>query len=60
MIIDQLTARGVMEASALYEQPFNGLSGGGPEALFAEKTKLSRVYSTPWSKWTGCLSTLSR
>ena len=40
MIIDQLTARGVMEASALYEQPFNGLSGGGPEALFAGKDKV--------------------
>ena len=40
MIIDQLTARGVMETSALYEQPFNGLSSEGPEALFAGKDKV--------------------
>ena len=35
MVIDQLTARGVMEPSALYEAPFSGLHAGGPEALFA-------------------------
>ena len=34
MVIDQLTARGVMEASALYEPPFSHLHAGGPEALF--------------------------
>ena len=34
MVIDQLTARGVMEASALYEPPFSHLHTGGPEALF--------------------------
>ena len=38
MVIDQLTARGVMEPSALYEAPFSGLHGGGPEALFAGKS----------------------
>ena len=37
MVIDQLTARGVMEPSALYEAPFSSLHAGGPEALFAEK-----------------------
>ncbi|MBT3199636.1 MAG: restriction endonuclease subunit R, partial [Phycisphaerales bacterium] len=37
MIIDQLTARGVMEASALYEPPFSNLHSGGPDALFAGK-----------------------
>jgi type I restriction enzyme, R subunit len=37
MVIDQLTARGVMDASALYEAPFNALHAGGPEALFAGK-----------------------
>ncbi|MFT5492731.1 MAG: type I restriction enzyme R subunit, partial [Limisphaerales bacterium] len=37
MIIDQLTARGVMEASALYESPFSNLHAGGPDALFAGK-----------------------
>ncbi|MCA9755976.1 MAG: hypothetical protein KDA27_09255, partial [Candidatus Eisenbacteria bacterium] len=37
MIIDQLTARGVMEAAALYEPPFSSLHSGGPEGLFAKK-----------------------
>lgn len=35
MIIEQLTSRGVMAPSALYEPPFSSLHGGGPEALFA-------------------------
>ena len=37
MVIDQLTARGVMEASALYEPPFSNLHAGGPEGLFDGK-----------------------
>ena len=37
MVIDQLTARGVMEPSALYEAPFSGVHADGPDALFAEK-----------------------
>jgi type I restriction enzyme, R subunit len=37
MVIDQLTARGVMEASALYEPPFSGLHAGGPDELFRGK-----------------------
>lgn len=37
MVIDQLTARGVMEASALYEPPFSNLHDGGPDALFDGK-----------------------
>ena len=37
MVIDQLTARGVMEASALYEPPFSNLHADGPEALFDGK-----------------------
>ena len=40
MVIDQLTARGVMEPSALYEAPFSSVHAGGPEALFAGKTRL--------------------
>lgn len=39
-IIDQLTARGVMDAAALYEPPFSGLHSGGPEALFAGKDNI--------------------
>ncbi len=35
MVIDQLTARGVMETGALYEAPFKGLHAGDPDALFA-------------------------
>jgi type I restriction enzyme R subunit len=35
MVIDQLTARGVIEASALYEPPFSNLHAGGPDELFA-------------------------
>ncbi len=37
MVINQLTARGVMEPSALYEAPFSSVHAGGPEALFAGK-----------------------
>jgi len=37
MVIEQLTARGVMDASALYEPPFSNLHAGGPDALFAGK-----------------------
>lgn len=37
MVIDQLTSRGVMEASALYDQPFTKLHSGGPETLFGDK-----------------------
>ncbi len=39
-IVDQLTARGVMEPDALYEPPFINLHAGGPDALFAGKEKL--------------------
>ncbi|MDA0312958.1 MAG: DEAD/DEAH box helicase family protein [Gemmatimonadetes bacterium] len=35
MVIDQLTARGIMGASALYEAPFSSLHAEGPDALFA-------------------------
>ena len=40
MVIDQLTARGVMEPSALYEAPFSSVHAGGPEALFAGKSNV--------------------
>ena len=40
MIIEQLTARGVIEPGALYEAPFTGLHAGGPDALFAGKSEL--------------------
>ena len=37
MVVDQLTARGVMKAAALYEPPFTYLHDGGPDGLFAGK-----------------------
>jgi len=37
MVIDQLTARGIMDASALYEPPFSKLHAEGPDALFDGK-----------------------
>ena len=37
MVITQLTSRGIMEASALYEPPFSNLHAGGPDALFDGK-----------------------
>ena len=40
LVIDQLTARGVMEPSALYEAPFSAVHAGGPEALFAGKSNV--------------------
>jgi type I restriction enzyme, R subunit len=40
MIIDQLTSRGIMEDTALYEPPFSNLHAGGPEGLFAGKEKV--------------------
>ena len=36
----QLTARGVMEPSALYEAPFSSVQAGGPEALFAGRSNV--------------------
>lgn len=37
MLIDQLTARGIIDASALYESPFSNLHDGGPDELFVGK-----------------------
>lgn len=34
LIVDQLTARGVMTLAALYEPPFKDLNIGGPDAVF--------------------------
>jgi type I restriction enzyme R subunit len=46
-IIDQLTARGVMDASALYEPPFSNLHAGGPDALFSGKEQvIDAVFET--------------
>ncbi len=37
MVIEQLTTRGVMDASALYGPPFSDVHAGGPDALFTGK-----------------------
>ncbi len=37
MVIEQLTARGVMDASSLYEPPFSNMHVGGPDELFSGK-----------------------
>ena len=39
-LIDQLTAQGVVESSALYEPPFSDMHAGGPDELFAGKDKV--------------------
>ena len=36
LIIDELTDRGVVEASRVYESPYDGLAPEGPEAIFVE------------------------
>ncbi|QDU82618.1 type I restriction enzyme EcoKI subunit R [Polystyrenella longa] len=47
LVIDQLTARGVMDASALYEPPFSNLHAGGPDKLFAGKeTVINALFRT--------------
>ena len=47
MVIDQLTARGVMEAGALYEAPFKGLHAGGQDALFAgQDNVIAGIFNT--------------
>lgn len=40
MIIEQLTARGVMDPGSLYEAPFTGLHAGGPDGLFAGRSEI--------------------
>ena len=40
MVIDQLCARGVVEAKALYEPPFTSLHAEGPDALFGGKAEV--------------------
>ena len=47
LVVDQLTARGVMEASALYESPFTNLHAGGPDELFAGwKNVIEGIFDT--------------
>jgi type I restriction enzyme R subunit len=57
MVIDQLTARGVMDAGALYEQPFTALHVGGPDELFKGKeTVVERIFGALKTMEAGLLS----
>ena len=40
MVIEQLSARGVIESSALYEPPFSNLHAEGPDALFGSNVEV--------------------
>ncbi len=60
MIVEQLTARGVMAAAALYEPPFSHLHAGGPDALFNGRDAVIesifdtlRTLHTGWSAQVG-------
>ncbi len=47
MVIDQLTAHGIVEASALCEPPFSNLHAGGPDELFQGKeTIIDDIFQT--------------
>lgn len=45
LIIDELTARGVVDARRIYESPYDGLAPEGPEDLFSEQD-LNRLFES--------------
>jgi type I restriction enzyme R subunit len=45
LIIDELTARGVVEPGRVYESPYDGVAPEGPEAIFVE-SDLDRIFTT--------------
>ena len=47
-VIDELTRRGTMAPSALYEALFSNLHAGGPEALFAGKQNVIEGIFERW------------
>lgn len=60
MVIDQLMARGVMPAEALYEPPFSLLHSGGPDALFAGRENVIKgVFDTLEALGSGRLTATS-
>jgi type I restriction enzyme R subunit len=61
MVIDQLTARGVMKDSALYEAPFSQLHAGGPDELFVGKEAVvDSLFATLGAVHSGLSSAASR
>ena len=61
MVIDQLTARGVMKDSALYEAPFSQLHAGGPDELFVGKEAVvGSLFATLGAVHSGLSSAASR
>lgn len=61
MVIDQLTARGVMKKSELYEAPFSQLHAGGPDELFTGKeTVVDSLYATLGVMHSGLSSAANR
>lgn len=44
LIIDELTARGVVEAGRVYESPYDGIAPEGPESIFVE-ADLERLFA---------------
>ncbi|WP_235108810.1 type I restriction-modification enzyme R subunit C-terminal domain-containing protein [Acaryochloris sp. 'Moss Beach'] len=60
MVIDQLTAQGIVEASALYEPPFSNLHAGGPDELFqGQETTIDGIFETLASIHSGLVSKAS-
>lgn len=60
MVIDQLTAQGIVEASALYEPPFSNLHAGGPDELFqGQETIIDGIFETLESIHSGLVSKAS-
>lgn len=60
MVIDQLTAQGIVEASALYEPPFSNLHAGGPDELFqGQETIIDGIFETLASIHSGLVSKAS-
>jgi len=61
MVIDQLTARGVVKDSALYEAPFSQLHAGGPDELFAgQEAVVDSLFATLSEVHCGLTSAASR
>lgn len=59
LIIDQLTANGIVQKAALFDAPFNHLHAGGPEALFAGKEKVIKAIFTKLDEIEASIQTMA-